>query len=403
MRFTAKSLTKAIALALLPCLASGASAGLLYSPVVTVVGDGTVSTSGTGYTTSVSLYDNSVANQASPVSSASYNSGASGLRLVNSVSATSEASLTNNPGLADAAAKGLAYAGNGYAYSAGYNAANGTASVNGAAANASRALGDVQLSAGSVSNATVLQTQTQALAYAANNIRGANGDDGGAGAALYSAGTGSGATGGWRNFNSNTILSAAPTNVRTVESLGGYLFGTTGSGSTVGIYLIDSTGATAATPWLTTGTSSNHSPYEFALFKDSSNQSSINGYNVAYIADDGAAAAAAGGIEKWVYNGTTWTQAYILRDTSLATGVFYRGLAGEMDPTTGAFTLFASTTDGKLLQQVTDTGAASAFTTLATAPTNEVFRGVALAPVSVPEPSTVILAGLGLGLAVICR
>lgn len=390
MRMNIRTLVAAIALTLLPFLGDSAFAGLLYRPVVTVVGDGTVATSGNGYTTSVYLYSNSVANQAAPLSSTSYNSSASGTRLVNSTSATSEGALSNNPGLSDKAALGQSYSGTGYAYSAGYDAANNTSAVNGAATNAKRALGDVQVSATSVSGATVLQTQTQASAYAANNIRGATGDD--TGTAIYSAGTGSGTTGGWRNFGSNTILSAAPTNVRTVELLGGSLFGSTGSGSTVGIYKIDPTGSSAAAPFVTTGTSSNHSPYEFALFNDTSNQNSINGYNVAYIADDGAAGAAAGGIEKWVYNGSSWTQSYILRDAQLSAGVYYRGLAGQLDSSTGQITLFASTSDGLKLQQVTDLGGASAFTTLATAPTNMVFRGVALAPV--PEPGTVVLAGL---------
>ncbi len=392
MRMQIRTLVQAIALTLLPVIGNSAIAGLLYQPVVTAIGDGTVATSGNGYTTSVYLYSSNTANQAAPVSSTSYNSSASGTRLVNSTSATSEGALSNNPGVSDKAALGQSYSGTAYAYSAGYDAANNSSSVNSAATNAKRSLGDVQVTGTSVSGATVLQTQTQAAAYAANNIRGATGDD--TGSTLYSAGTGSGTTGGWRNFGSNAILSAAPTNVRTVELLGGSLFGSTGSGSTVGIYKIDPTGASAATPFITTGTSSNHSPYEFALFNDTSNQSSINGYNVAYIADDGAAGAAAGGIEKWVYNGSSWTQSYILRDAQLATGVNYRGLAGQLDATTGLVTLFASTSDGLKLQQVTDTGAAAAFTTLAAAPTNLAFRGVALAPVAVPEPGTVVLAGL---------
>jgi hypothetical protein len=45
------------------------------------------------------------------------------------------------------------------------------------------------------------------------------------------------------------------------------------------------------------------------------------------------------------------------------------------------------------LQQVTDSGANSTFATLAsfTANDNRVFRGVALSPVAVPEPSTLVL------------
>jgi hypothetical protein len=383
---------------------NSASAGLLYNPVVSVVGDGTT-TGSAGVTTSISVYNNSVAAQAAPISSTSYNSGATGTRLVNSFSATSEATLTNNPGISDAAAKGLSFAGPAYVYSGGYDGADGTAAI--VAAGTNRSLGQVNVTASLATGATGLQTQTNATAYTGNNIRGATGDN--TGTSLYSAGTGTPtSTAGWRNFVTNTQLpSGTLTNTRTVELLGGNLFGSTGSGSTVGIYLLDAAGVNPATPYVTTGTSGNHSPYEFALFDDPTNTNVLDGYNVAYIADDGASATAAGGIEKWVYNGPAagWTQAYILRDTSLATGVNYRGLAGQLDPSTGLVTLFASTSDGLELQQVTDTGATSTFTTLATltAANDHLFRGVALAPLAVPEPSAMVLGTIALIGAVAIR
>ncbi len=406
MRFI-KSCTTSLALGLGLLAASSASAGLLFNPVVTVIGDGTNTGSGLGVTTTDSVYLNSVASQAAPLSSAAYNSSAAGTRLVNSFSATSEGSLTNNPGISDAAAQGVSYSGTAFVYNAGYDAADNTASVNGTAANANRSLGQINVTASLATGATVLKTQTQATAYNNNNIRGATGDN--TGTNIYSAGTASTASlGGWRNFNTNTILSATPTNVRTVELLGGNLYGSTGSGNT-GIYQIDPTGATAATPFIVTGSSASpsHSPYEFALFDDLTNAATINGYNVAYIADDaGGSGATGGGIEKWTFNGatSTWSLAYILQDT---TTTFYRGLAGEKDPTTGLVTLFASTADGLKLQQVTDNGVgeASPFTTLASfvAADNRVFRGVALAPISVPEPSTCLLAIMGVGGAMVMR
>jgi hypothetical protein len=392
---TISTFGRSLALAVGLLAAGSASAGLLYNPVVTVVGDGTTTGNGVGVTTSVYIYGSSVAAQAAPISSTSYNSGATATRLVNSLTASSEGSLTNNPGTSDAAAKGLSYLGTAYVYSAGYDAANNTANVNSNTTNANRSLGQVNVTASLATGATVLKTQTQATAYNNNNIRGATGDN--TGANIYSAGTaGTGSLGGWRNFNTNTILTSSPNNVRTVELLGGNLFGSTGNGSAVGLYLIEATGANPATAYITTGTSSNHSPYEFALFDDLTNPATLNGYNVAYIADDGGNGTAAGGIEKWTYNGSAWTQAYILRDSTLATGVFYRGLAGQLDPTTGLATLFASSSDGLDLQQVTDTGANSTFTTLASFATsdNRVFRGVALAPSAVPEPSALILAAI---------
>ena len=152
-----------------------------------------------------------------------------------------------------------------------------------------------------------------------------------------------------RNFTTNTQLwTTTPAsgtgwaNTRTVEELGDELFGSMSSGSTVGIYVIDPSGsnpATGATSWINVGTSSNHSPYEFALFNNKQNPNTSNGYNVAYIADDGSATSEAAGaaeIEKWVFDGATWTQKYTILDPQLpTTAAAYHGLAGELDAATG--------------------------------------------------------------------
>lgn len=361
-----------------------AAASLLYDPIVTVIGNGTAPISGTGYTTSIQLFKHSLPAQPLPTSSVAHNSGGSGLRLVTSASATSEGSLTNNPALADFAAKGLLYVGRGYAYSAGYDAADVTPSINSTATNAPRTVGRVDVAFDSVSNARVLQSHPQASVYNNNNIRGANGGDSSDDATvdLFSAGTGTAALAGWRNFRTNTQLpSGTLTNVRTVETLGGRLFGSTGSG-TVGIYLLDPAGVNPASLYI--GTGANRSPYEFALFNDTTNPFVSEGFNVAYIADDSTNF---GGIQKWTYNGTTWMQDYTLAES----GVAYRGLAGQRDPVTGRVTLFATSNEasGNRLVQVTDTGAGASFTTLATVPAGYIFRGVALAPV--PEPGTLAL------------
>jgi hypothetical protein len=62
-----------------------------------------------------------------------------------------------------------------------------------------------------------------------------------------------------------------------------------------------------------------------------------------YIADDGNASAADGGIQKWTWNGTIWSLAYVLKDAGLTTPA-NRGLAGQLDAATGLFTLY---TDSK--------------------------------------------------------
>jgi hypothetical protein len=350
-----------------------------------------------------------VAAQASPVSSVSFNSGSSGTRLVDTYNSTTEGCLANNEALSGAAALGQSYVGTGYAYVAGYDAATGTAGV--ATGTANRVVGNVAVTAGSVSNAVVLASSPSTSQYNGSNIRAAvGGDDTSSPTALYTAGTaGSGltATAGFRNFSTNTQLGSSVTNTRTVQMLGGYLFGSSDSGAYVGISVINPVAQTE-TMVITTGASSSAaSPAAFALFYDKTVGTATNyGYNVAYIADRGDQSGettgvnGTKGIEKWTYNGTSWTEAYVLGSTSPS---FFEGLAGEMDAATGLVTLFTTTVDGMTLQQVTDTGSGAAFTTLATAGTNYTFRGVALAPAATqtPEPGTFALLGIGalMGLA----
>jgi hypothetical protein len=142
------------------------------------------------------------------------------------------------------------------------------------------------------------------------------------------------------------------------------------------------------------------SPYGFALLDNPLNTNDWNGtgFNTLYMADD-RTAANGGGIQRWVYDGTTWG----LTETFSTGGVGSRGLAFDFDETNNVVTIFSTTavSAANSLFQVTDTltassGAFSAFLSLATAPSNTFFRQVDFAPV--PEPATVLgIAALGLG------
>ncbi len=216
-------------------------------------------------------------------------------------------------------------------------------------------------------------------------------------------------SGSWRNYMTSTQV-GTPSNVRTVQasygSSGIQLFGSSDTGSTVGISVINLSTSTSSLLVQSATTSSNASPYAFVLLDNTANPNTINGYNTAYIADDGTATsevAGNAGIEKWTYSGSVWTHDYtllgLLPTGGTATG--YRGLAGQMDGG-GSDDVILYTTDASstYLQQVTDpiaalTNPGDTFITLATAPTNEVFRGVALAPAAVPEPSTLALLTVG--------
>jgi hypothetical protein len=88
-----------------------------------------------------------------------------------------------------------------------------------------------------------------------------------------------------------------------------------------------------------------------------------------------------------------------------------RGLAGVTDLSSGTVELYGVTAAASGVQnelvRLVDTfsgTAAPSYTVLATAPSNYLLRGVALSPVSVPEPSSAaMLVGGGLALAAISR
>ena len=90
----------------------------------------------------------------------------------------------------------------------------------------------------------------------------------------------------------------------------------------------------------------------------------------------------------------------ILLVYTLAVGgtVGARGLAVDFEWSGGNTPyIFATTAEGSAdrLIVIADTGSGSLSTTLATAPANEIFRGLEFTPYQVPEPSSVALIGLG--------
>jgi len=243
--------------------------------------------------------------------------------------------------------------------------------------------------------------------------------------------SGLGGTAGYRYFNTNTQVEngSGPTNTRTVQIRGGQLWGSSDSSTYVGISLIGSgipttTGA-AVTPLFITGSSSTVSPEAFALIDDPNIATPTLGnvgvpFNVAYIADANV------GIQKWVYSPSTstnngWSLAYIISDAAVGAVDGYNGLAAELVQvpvrgiTSGLFTddivLFATNLpsfsgggSGNSLEEFVDplengtaSGTDSSLIKLATAPADDAFRGVALAPI--PEPTSAALfavAAIGL-------
>lgn len=355
----------------------------IADPVVVQIGDGTTTASGIGYSTTLKHYLSGIANQPSAFSSATFASGAlSTDRLVLSASATSEGNLTTSVDRS-------------FAVLAGYDAANQTGAVNSTATNANRVVGYAALApfVGLTGSAVTGNSNTQATAYNNNNIRSAV-SLGGPSSDSWTGGTGqTTTTGGVRYANSNTQVTATPTNVRSVDIYNGQLFTSSASGANVGINTVG-TGTPTGTGNTTTlllPTGAGSSPYEYIAYNDltaSQVNLPVGNINRFYIADDRTSAA--GGIQRWTWNGTAFILDYTLNDGGTLGA---RGLSGYLDANNHAV-LYYTTQAGTQLREIIDTGTGTDLSfLLATADANTVFRGVALT-VAVPEPTTYALMGM---------
>ncbi len=267
----------------------------------------------------------------------------------------------------------------------GYDAPVGLASPSSAASNRGRTIGRIS-GAGGVLTTTRFEA-------AGTTPRAATPIDDDEWYTTSDGGAGSPAPGGLRyvpaGITSGTLLNATTTNIRTANIFNGQLYigASTGVGgdfrgvSSVGTGLPTAAAAFALLPGMGVSNGGNtDSTYDF-FFSDA---------NTVYVTDDDTTAPASGGVAKWTYNGSTWAKQWTVNATG-ATGA--RSIAGRIQPT-GAIELYAiasnTTTD---LFTILDTGSGiPAAVTLASAPTNTVFRGVEFAPV--PEPTTLgLIAG----------
>ena len=290
-----------------------------------------------------------------------------GTRLTNSGTATSEGQITRS-------ADGTQI------IVAGYDSATGTASIAGTtSATVNRVVNGVDVTGAST------RLGTTATNFNANNIRSA-----------YSNGTNAwavGANSGTVVYPGDTAVSTTVANQRVVNSFNGNLYTTTSGATTSGVYQVGTglptgTGNTTSVVVSTVGSGTGTaSPYAFAFNPAGT---------VAYIADDRnstTVGGTGGGVQKWTGSGTTWTLAGTFSNfgQSSTTTIGTRGLAVDFSGTNPI--LYATTTDNRLVT-VTDFGTnnfTDLFTVLATAGTNQAFRGVTFSPV--PEPATVGLIG----------
>ena len=309
----------------------------------------------------------------------------------------------------------------------GYNAALNTASV----ASSNAKVNSLLDATGSVATRTLFPvggpsgttpgTPAGVSPFSGNNYRSSIATSG---STFYGVGTSSGSpsTGGAWYFNGSAFTQVSstatgqPTNLRVVEIYNNQLYATSAASTGYGIWSIGSglpttagTG-TVATMAINTGTGG---AYGFAMFSTGSQGAGV--LDLAYIADDRAVAG--GGLGKWTYNGTSWSNSWSLlvgaSGTSTlqsGTGVGFagiRGLAGTYDSVLGA-SLYATTTEtsNNRVISIFDAGTTtpSTYTTLQSSGSNFAFRGVDLSPVAVPEPSTFAIAAVAtLGMAGLIR
>ncbi|MGI4730628.1 MAG: beta strand repeat-containing protein, partial [Janthinobacterium lividum] len=261
----------------------------------------------------------------------------------------------------------------------GYDAAAGLAGV---AATATTGAGATPRTIGRVDATGAIDTTTTTTAFSGNNIRSATSADG---SSFYADGAATGVVlqpfGG---SGTGTLVSSTVVNDRSIEEFGGNLYFSTGAGTARGIYEVG-TGLPTATGTVSTiqiPTGGTSSPYQFYLADLSS---SVAGYDTAYVIDSTA------GLQKYTLSGTTWT----LNNSVALTGG--TGLTGSVDAqgvhlfVTSPTTLYSLTDVAGY--GVNDSGTA---TTIATAATNEAFRGVAFAPtaaVVAPTPTIYVSSG----------
>lgn len=267
----------------------------------------------------------------------------------------------------------LALSSNGqYLTLTGYDAITGTASVTSSAANTTNRIVGRLNANGVVDTSTTLTND-----YSTNNIRSAVSDNG---INIWTGGAGTNP--GVRYTTLGTVgtatqlSTATPTNIRVVNIFDGQLYFATGS-TTIGIYKIGEGLPTTSGQLITQTVSTSGSPYGFVFFD---RDNTIAGVDTLYVADDSTGTA--GGLKKFSYNGTAWTQQGAIFNTG-SNGL--RGLTGKIE--NGNVVLYGTTGESSAnkLVRITDTAAynaslAASSTDLTTAVANTVFRGVAFVP-----------------------
>jgi len=179
-----------------------------------------------------------------------------------------------------------------------------------------------------------------------------------------------------------TQIVSSPDNVRLVALFGDRLYGCSGTSPMTTVFTVGSgrptTGAHDVAP-LSGLPRSGMSPYAFVLFDRSP---TVAGLDTLYLTDDRSPETdgTGGGIQKWTFDGSAWRRVATFTAVGSGTASF-RGIAGAM--TSSGVALVASTAESSANRLVVFVDEGSPGVTgivIATAPSNTIFRGVALSP-----------------------
>jgi hypothetical protein len=223
--------------------------------------------------------------------------------------------------------------------------------------------------------ARAVDTTTQLAAFSGQSVHSAASSDG---MSLWIAGNVGSVQYTTLAATTATQIVTTPASVKVIETIGSQLYGT--SDATNGFANVFAIGAGEPTtagqtctplPGLPTGTTALNQPLGFALV-------TVGATPTLYLADS-RASASGGGIEKWTFNGTTWTLVTTFDGLASGTGIY--SLTAYVTGTTVTVLAVSNAATGNLVVSYTDDGTtAPAPTTIATAPANTGYRGIALAP-----------------------
>jgi hypothetical protein len=306
------------------------------------------------------------------------------IALPTSVSGSNKRLVLSAPGSSSGADSegGLSLSENGkYVVLAGYDAATGGATVvsgtTSSATNRIAALIDAS-SSGSVDTTTRFTG-----GFSANNVRGATTSDG---SKFWATGAGSSTKGVWYVGHglSNDVQLNSSIAMTWCNIFSGQLYGDSAKGPNV--FTIGTGEPSSGSPTATSlpanypNSGTGQTPMGF-VFLDLN--TSVAGLDTLYVADE-----LAGGIKKWTWNGATWSQSSTSFTSVTGIGTInFRGLAAvvvgsDVNLIAGTSTATGADQYGSthIVKFVDDGSASPTGTVIVTAPTNELYKGIAMSP-----------------------